>query len=176
MSLPQIYKFRESKSSGKYVPDWGCLNCNKDMEVCRIMLPLDSTVSNGQISTECSRGFFLCVKFLLVRGSPTFEDLSYLFKGLLASEKNLALCPQHMREMTYYFSMHYAIRAMGAMSLRISELCLSFSPHPNISDWNFNHVHHFVRMQIFQISAKEINFLELHASLKKRCLTVFFPT
>ena len=26
--------------------------------------------------------------------------------------------------------MHYGIRAMGAMSLKISELCLSFSPHP----------------------------------------------
>ena len=26
------------------------------------------------------------------------------------------------------------LRAMGPMSLRILELCLSFSPHPNISD------------------------------------------
>ena len=31
-------------------------------------------------------------------------------------------------------AMHYAARAMGAMTLRISELCFSFSPHPNISD------------------------------------------
>ena len=31
-------------------------------------------------------------------------------------------------------SMHYGIRAMAAMSLRISELCLSFSPHPNIPE------------------------------------------
>ena len=30
--------------------------------------------------------------------------------------------------------MHYGIKAMGAMTLRISELYLSFSPHPNISD------------------------------------------
>ena len=32
---------------------------------------------------------------------------------------------------------------MGAMSLRISEPCLSFFPHPNISDGNVNLVHHF---------------------------------
>ena len=40
-------------------------------------------------------------------------------------------------------SLHYAIRAMGATSLRISELCLPFSPHPNNSDGNVNLVHHF---------------------------------
>ena len=40
--------------------------------------------------------------------------------------------------------MHYAVRAIGAMSLRILELELSFSPIPNISDRNFNLVHHFV--------------------------------
>ena len=34
--------------------------------------------------------------------------------------------------------MHYAPRAMGAVTLRILELCLSFYPHPNISDGNFN--------------------------------------
>ena len=45
-------------------------------------------------------------------------------------------------------SMHYGIRAMGAMSFRISELCLSFSSHPNISDRNFNLVHHFICVQI----------------------------
>ena len=50
--------------------------------------------------------------------------------------------------------MHYAARAMGAMTLRISELCLSFSPHPNISDGNVNLVHHFFRIQIFQINEK----------------------
>ena len=32
---------------------------------------------------------------------------------------------------------------MGATSLRISELCLPFSPHPNNSDGNVNLVHHF---------------------------------
>ena len=53
-----------------------------------------------------------------------------------------------------FASMHYAARAMGAMSLRISELCLSFSPHPNISDGNFNFVQHFFLMQIFQINEK----------------------
>ena len=51
-------------------------------------------------------------------------------------------------------TMHYAARAMGAMTLRISELCLSFSPHPNISDGNVNLVHHFFRIQIFQINGK----------------------
>ena len=47
-------------------------------------------------------------------------------------------------------SMHYGIRAMGAMSLRILELCLSFSPHPNISDGNFNLVHHFFASKYFR--------------------------
>ena len=41
------------------------------------------------------------------------------------------------------------------MSLRISELCLSFSPHPNISDRNSNLVHHLIRVQIFQINEEE---------------------
>ena len=50
--------------------------------------------------------------------------------------------------------MHYAIRAIGDMSLGISELCLPFSPHPNISDGNFNLVCHFFRMQLFQINEK----------------------
>ena len=50
--------------------------------------------------------------------------------------------------------LHYGIKAMGAMTLRISELYLSFSPHPNISDGNFNLVHHFFRIQIFQINEK----------------------
>ena len=53
-----------------------------------------------------------------------------------------------------FLTLHYAARAMGAMTLRISELCLSFSPHPNISDGNVNLVHHFFRIQIFQINGK----------------------
>ena len=44
---------------------------------------------------------------------------------------------------------------MGAMTLRISELYLSFSPHPNISDGNFNLVHHFFCIQIFHINEKK---------------------
>ena len=52
------------------------------------------------------------------------------------------------------YTMHYGIKAIGAMTLRISELYLSFSPHPNISDGNFNFVHHFFRIQIFQINEK----------------------
>ena len=51
-------------------------------------------------------------------------------------------------------TLHYAARAMGAMTLRISKLCLSFSPHPNIPDGNFNLVHHFICVQIFQINKK----------------------
>ena len=51
-------------------------------------------------------------------------------------------------------TMHYGTRAMGAMPLRISELCLPFSPHQNIADGDFNLVHHFFRMQIFQINEK----------------------
>ena len=43
---------------------------------------------------------------------------------------------------------------MGALSLRISELCPSYSPHPNISDGNFNLDHHLFHMQIFQINEK----------------------
>ena len=39
-----------------------------------------------------------------------------------------------LRKMFQYSSLHYAARAMGAMTIRISELCLSFSPHPNIPD------------------------------------------
>ena len=50
--------------------------------------------------------------------------------------------------------MHYATRAMDAMTLRISELCLSFSPHPNVSGGNFNLVHNFFRIQIFQLNVK----------------------
>ena len=51
-------------------------------------------------------------------------------------------------------SLHFAAGAMGAMSFRISELCLSFSPHPNIADRNFNLVHHFFRIQIIQKNEK----------------------
>ena len=51
-------------------------------------------------------------------------------------------------------TLHYGIRAMGAMTLRNLELCPSFSPHPNISDGNFNLDHHFFRTQIFQIHEK----------------------
>ena len=45
-------------------------------------------------------------------------------------------------------------KAVSALSLRISVLCLSFSPDPNISDGNFNIDHHFFRLQIFQINEK----------------------
>ena len=41
------------------------------------------------------------------------------------------------------------------MSIRILELCLSFSPHANISDGNFNLDNHFFCMQIFQIDKKK---------------------
>ena len=47
-----------------------------------------------------------------------------------------------------YSALHFGIRAMAALSSRISELCLPFFPHPNISDGNFNLIHHFFFMQI----------------------------
>ena len=55
----------------------------------------------------------------------------------------------------FFQQCHFWLRAMGAISLRISELCLSFSPHPNISDRNSNLVHHFILVQIFQINGEE---------------------
>ena len=48
-------------------------------------------------------------------------------------------------------ALHYGIRAMRAMTLRISDLCLSFFPHPNNSDGNFNLVSHFIGIEILQI-------------------------
>ena len=54
--------------------------------------------------------------------------------------------------------MHYGIRAMGTMTLRIWELCLSFPTHPNISDGNFNLAPHFFHMQIFQINEKGVSW------------------
>ena len=42
--------------------------------------------------------------------------------------------------------MHYGIRAVGAMSLRITELCLLFSPHSYISDGYFNLDQHFFQL------------------------------
>ena len=51
-------------------------------------------------------------------------------------------------------ALHFAPRAMLAMTFMISEICLSFSPHPNISGGNVNLVHHFFRIQIFQINEK----------------------
>ena len=62
--------------------------------------------------------------------------------------------------------MHYAARAMGAMSLRISELCLPFSPHPNFSDRNFNLVPFFLHPNIpdklkrGQLSLEQIKKME----------------
>ena len=45
---------------------------------------------------------------------------------------------------------HYVLRPTGAVALTISELCLSFSPHPNILDGNFNLVPNFIGIKIFQ--------------------------
>ena len=42
------------------------------------------------------------------------------------------------------YPMHFALRSMGAVAKRILELCLSFSPHPNISDGNFKLVPHCI--------------------------------
>ena len=55
----------------------------------------------------------------------------------------------------YHFSNEVAYgKKWVSKTLRISELYLSFSPHPNISDGNFNLVHHFFCIQIFQINEK----------------------
>ena len=43
------------------------------------------------------------------------------------------------------------VKANGEEALGISELCLSFYSHPNISDGNFILVPHFNCTQIFQI-------------------------
>ena len=45
-------------------------------------------------------------------------------------------------------ALHYGLRAMGTLRLRVSELCLSFSPHLNIPDGNFNLVNHFSHASI----------------------------
>ena len=110
------------------------------------------------------------VRFLLAnhtRLSPTSENDSYILCAICISAKTqtyqyisappiLCTLPLTMiynsknAIISIYISisdilpltMHYAIREMGAMLLRISELCLSFSPDPNISD-GFNIVHHF---------------------------------
>ena len=47
---------------------------------------------------------------------------------------------------TQVWSLHYAIRAMGATSLRISELCLPFSPHPKNFRWQFQTCPSFLHM------------------------------
>ena len=75
----------------------------------------------------------------------------------------------------HIFTMHYGLRAaaMGAMPLRISDLCLSFSRHPNISDENFNLVHHFICVQIFQINEEELESKGGRQKLQK-LLNVFF--
>ena len=61
------------------------------------------------------------------------------------------------RSNTLLHALHYGIRAMGAMTLRIWELCLSFPTHPNISDGNFNLATHFFCMQIFQTDEKGVS-------------------
>ena len=75
--------------------------------------------------------------------------------GLSLSLKELAAMPLRLVLISaFQYTLHYGIKVMGAMTLRILELYLSFSPHPNISDGNFNLVHHFFRIQIFQINEK----------------------
>jgi len=87
-----------------------------------------------------------------------FIKICEIFVGwdLLVSSRHWVSIPisqSHMPQVAST-SVHYAAGAMGAMSLRISELCLSFSPHPNISDGNVNLVHHLFCIQIFHINEK----------------------
>ena len=95
--------------------------------------------------------------FKKLRGSEDFTDVTLVcsdgqkfstHKVILASSslffKDLLTTVNHSHPL------HYGIRAMGAMTLRISDLCLSFSPHPNISDGNFNLVHHFFACKYFR--------------------------
>ena len=59
------------------------------------------------------------------------------------------------------FSLHYGLRAMGAMSLRISELSLPFSPHPNISDGNVILVHQsgsIKMLKSFWVNVRSVSF------------------
>ena len=69
---------------------------------------------------------------------------------------------------------HYGLRAMEQQAFGILELCLSFSPHANISDENFNLVHHFICVQIFQINEEELESKGGRQKLQK-LLSVFFP-
>ena len=87
-------------------------------------------------------------------GTFIHESLHYitmLFSRTVSHIPRMCFSEIHVK---INITMHSAARAMGAMTLRISELCLSFSPHPNISDGNVNLVHHFFCIQIFQINGK----------------------
>ena len=48
------------------------------------------------------------------------------------------------------------VKANGKRAIGISELCLSFYSHPNISDGNFILIPHFNRTQIFQIDLSRL--------------------
>ena len=89
------------------------------------------------------------------RGLP-FEQARLEWHSINQPSRNqkMGFCRKTLIKGIILFTMHYGIKAMGAMTLRISELYLSFSPHPNISDGNFNLVQHFFRIQIFQINEK----------------------
>ena len=82
------------------------------------------------------------------------REVLVTFVCLFTSMCHLVFLQLSMLVCARVITLHYGKKAMGAMTFRISELYLSFSPHPNISDGNFNLVHHFFRIQIFQINEK----------------------
>ena len=75
------------------------------------------------------------------------------FLSTLLSSEHIALAQEFVSSVVerrvytlcnVLYPMHFALRSMGAVAKRILELCLSFSPHPNISDGNFKLVPHCI--------------------------------
>ena len=62
-----------------------------------------------------------------------------------------------------------ALWAMGAVTLRISELCFSWSPHPNISDRNFQHGSSFYSHPNITDTFLEPKWTDLFFSFQFRC-------
>ena len=105
-------------------------------------------------STQCRRAHcsWSCGRSTLGKMEELLRKLHWVTKDLrILGNRSPAWDRVHLTVLHRLFSnvpgidnaLHYAAGAMGALSLRISELFLSFSPHPNTSDGNFNLVHHF---------------------------------
>ena len=113
----------------------------------------DKMDKNGVRYSELFTQLDIC----LLLHTICFKNALWLFQ-IFKIDKNLVSGLPNRSEWWVSESVHYGIRAMGAMTLRISDLCLSFSPHPNISDGNLHLVHHFFCMQIFQINEKGVSW------------------